>query len=82
MILVSKFMVHRALSDKTYLSLGLLSPLTVSHLFILKFIVPDKAAYCVFTQLLEPENANKIHFCAYKNPIKIIYTQFGTLSTL
>ena len=25
--LVSKFMVHRALSDKTYLSLGLLSPL-------------------------------------------------------
>ena len=28
MILVSKFMVHRALSDTTYLSLGLLSPLT------------------------------------------------------
>ena len=27
MILVSKFMVHRALSDKTYLSLGLLSRL-------------------------------------------------------
>ena len=27
MILVSKFMVHRALSDKTYLSFGLLSPL-------------------------------------------------------
>ena len=27
MILVSKFMVHRALSDKTYLLLGLLSPL-------------------------------------------------------
>ena len=26
-ILVSKFIVHRALSDKTYLSLGLLSPL-------------------------------------------------------
>ena len=26
MILVSKFKVHRALSDKTYLSLGLLSP--------------------------------------------------------
>ena len=24
---VSKFMVHRALSDKTYLTLGLLSPL-------------------------------------------------------
>ena len=29
MILVSKFMVHRARSDKTYLSLGLLSPLTI-----------------------------------------------------
>ena len=28
MILVSKFIVHRALSDKTYLSLGFLSPLT------------------------------------------------------
>ena len=27
MILISKFMVHRAFSDKTYLSLGLLSPL-------------------------------------------------------
>ena len=27
MILVSKFIVHRALSDKTYSSLGLLSPL-------------------------------------------------------
>ena len=27
MILVSKFMVQKALSDKTYLSLGLLSPL-------------------------------------------------------
>ena len=27
MILVSKFMLHRALSDQTYSSLGLLSPL-------------------------------------------------------
>ena len=27
MIHVSKFMVHRAFSDKTYLSVGLLSPL-------------------------------------------------------
>ena len=32
MILVSKFMVHRALSDKTYLLLGLLSPLKVLFL--------------------------------------------------
>ena len=29
MILISKCMVHRVLSDKTYLSLGLLSPLRV-----------------------------------------------------
>ena len=29
MILVSKFMVNRALSGKIYLSLGLLSPLTI-----------------------------------------------------
>ena len=30
MILVSKFMVHRALSDKTYFFLGLLSPLIIT----------------------------------------------------
>ena len=30
MIFVSKFMVYRALSDKTYCSLGLLSPLILS----------------------------------------------------
>ena len=34
MILVSKFMVHRALSDKTYLSLGLLPPLGVDFVII------------------------------------------------
>ena len=35
-ILVSKFMVHRALSDKTYLSLGLLSPLNLYCIQLLK----------------------------------------------
>ena len=38
MILVSKFMVHRATSDKTYFSLGLLSPLIyllpISHALV------------------------------------------------
>ena len=34
MTLVSKFIVHRALSDKTYLSLGLLSPLSLANLDI------------------------------------------------
>ena len=40
MILVSKFMIYRAFSDKTYLLLGLLSPLIISMchmLFICKF---------------------------------------------
>ena len=32
MILLSKFMVHGVLSDKTYLSLGLLSPLRNEYL--------------------------------------------------
>ena len=33
MILVSKFMVHRALSEKAYLSLGLLSPLKFNFFY-------------------------------------------------
>ena len=37
MILVSKFMVHRALSDKTYLLLGLLSPLINITLLLINF---------------------------------------------
>ena len=40
MIFVSKFMVHRALSDKTYLPLGLLSPLNEKnrHVLILSYL--------------------------------------------
>ena len=38
MILVSKFMIYRALSDKTYLSLGLRSPLN-SHLIHHSYII-------------------------------------------
>ena len=34
MILVSKFMVYRVLTDRTYLSLGLLSPLTCECIVI------------------------------------------------
>ena len=37
MILVSKFMVHRAVSDKTYLSLGLL--LMIFLLFTLLYLI-------------------------------------------
>ena len=39
MTLVSKFMVHRVLSDKIYLSLGLLSPLTNVEIYQTKYIV-------------------------------------------
>ena len=41
MILVSKFMVHRALSNKTYLSLGLLSPLRLK-LYKVHLCVTDR----------------------------------------
>ena len=41
MILVSKFMVYRALSDKIYLSLGLLSPLRRVLLILLLCILPS-----------------------------------------
>ena len=36
MIIVSKFEVHRAFSDKTYLLLGLLSPLGTDYIAILQ----------------------------------------------
>ena len=38
LILVSKFMVHRALSDKTYLSFGLMSPLSLSDVVFMMLI--------------------------------------------
>ena len=41
MIFVSKFIVHRALSDKTYLLLGLLSPLSTMHLPYCVCLYPD-----------------------------------------
>ena len=46
MILVSKFMVHRALSDKAYLSLGLLSPLRSLFCLFLRVVVLHKF-YCI-----------------------------------
>ena len=54
--------------------------LTVNELNPLHAIAPDKAPYCVFTQFRGPENAIKIHFCAYKNAIEILDTQFQTFS--
>ena len=43
MILLSTFMVHRAITDKTYLLLGLLSPL--SHVLVCSFIVLKDICY-------------------------------------
>ena len=48
MILVSKFMVHRALFDKTYLLLGLLSPL----ILVLK-IIRDRDCFILFAKLFQ-----------------------------
>ena len=42
-----------------------------------KHIAPDKAAYCVFTQLLGPKKAIQ-----YKNAIKILDTQFRTFHSV
>ena len=54
MILLSKVMVHRALSDKTYLSLGLLSPLSslkVSIEFLIDQINFTRSLIYLFTVL-------------------------------
>ena len=52
MILVSKFMVHRALSDKTYLSFGLLSPLTLKIVFSISVLKLDILS--VYTATCKP----------------------------
>ena len=52
MILVSKFMVYRALSDKTYILLGLRSPLTYCLAKIEFFLLTTTLAnvnFCVFS---------------------------------
>ena len=52
MILVSKFMVHRVLSDKTYLSFGLLSPLTLKIVFSISVLKLDILS--VYTATCKP----------------------------
>ena len=56
MILVSKFMVHRALSDKTYLSFGLLSPLTLKIVFSISVLKLDILS--VYTATCKPWMCN------------------------
>ena len=46
MILVSKFMVYGALSDKTYLLLGLLSPLNLWIYIVTHQLVSAFLSYC------------------------------------
>ena len=51
MILVSKFMVYRALSDKTYLLLGLLSPLTFLDIIYIFFFFLQEILKCLIHNL-------------------------------
>ena len=61
MILVSKFMVLRALSDTSYLSLGLLSPLTKKFVQkIVNFSYPS--VFICFGCSEEPLSTNNICF--------------------
>ena len=54
-ILVSKFMIHRALADRTYLSLGLLSPLRLDIIGLLVRDSPE-ALYYVLQQVTLSSN--------------------------
>ena len=50
----------------------------------LQNIAPDKVAYCVFTQLLGPKNANKLFVFVYNtgNCRVQIYTRHGAKSSI
>ena len=63
MILVSKFMAHTALSDKTYLSLGLLSPL----------IMPKEAAECwkITHELVILKEISTLNFKSFNNSYNV-----------
>ena len=51
MILVSRFMVYRALSDKIYLSLELLSPLNPNDTTKTVWEIMQLALYCMYVCL-------------------------------
>ena len=50
MILVSKFMIHKDLSDKTYLSLGLLSPLICFYCILFLSAQTDISAFLLLSE--------------------------------
>ena len=58
MILISKFMIHRALSDKTYLSLGLLSPLKWSSFLPVNPVFPNLMVPLLFYQIQQAPGRN------------------------
>ena len=49
---------------------------------MIAIIAPDKAAYCVFTQVRGPENAIKLISVRTKNAIEILDTQFQTFRSV
>ena len=63
MILVSKFMVHRAFSDKAYLSLGLLSPLSKSS----KYLEVELKASIISARLLSDRDNKRSTISAHWN---------------
>ena len=64
-ILVSKFMVHRALSDKTYLSLELLSPLRVKYKTLIA---------CEDTKPLDAKDSVKFNTCVKTSPNSDVFS--------
>ena len=69
MVLVSKFMVHRALSDSTYLSLGLLSPLKGGCIGSSES-TPVKLPHC-WKSHIAAQLCNVIHVSAFYTPRKL-----------
>ena len=67
---VSKFMVHRALSDKTYLSLGLLSPLRI---FGHRYMYAKELFSCIKLGL-KPNSGDQVDFVAVASMTRIYYS--------
>ena len=77
MILVSKVMVHRALSDKPYLSLRLLSPLMKK---VNKHCLLDTPRTVRFSEKPCTVRFRRHHLCIYKIPIREKLSKFSQLS--
>ena len=86
MILVSKFMVHRALSDKTYLLIGLLSPLSsICRIFAVNGIT--STSWCAFQKCCQTFASHRhvFHLASIANKLNasgIAGKRFQTTSSL